>query len=107
MLLLLLLLWWTLALVGAILIYPALGLVAALRAYPPKWGPNVLFLAGALRKLLVLLLLWWRTLLILRVLGRDLGCVAVVLLQERVEIILFLLVGRGQIWAGALALVPL
>lgn len=87
-------------LIGAVVVYPALGLVAALCAYPAKWGPAVLVLVGILRKLRV-------RLLVLGVFRRYLGRVVLVLLQEGIEVVLVVLAGRGQVWAGPLALVPL
>lgn len=80
--------------------YPALGLVAALCAYPVKWGPTVLFLMRIRAILRELLLIW-------HVFGWHLGCSAAVLLQKRIEVVLVLLVGRGQMRAGLLARMPL
>lgn len=44
-------------LVGTVVVYPALALslIAALSAYPAKWGPIVLFLMGIGGELLLLL----------------------------------------------------
>lgn len=107
-LLLLLLVPWlleTLALVllRAVLVYPALGRIASLRAYPVKWGPIVrlLFLARLRRKLLRLR----QVLLVLDVLGRYLG--RIVFLQEGVEVVFVLLVRSGQMRSRPLVLVPL
>ena len=107
-LLLLLLVPWlleTLALVllRAVLVYPALGRIAALRAYPVKWGPIVLllFLARLRRKLLRLR----QILLVLDVLGRYLG--RIVFLQEGIEVVFVLLVRGGQMGSRPLVLVPL
>lgn len=77
------------------MIYPALGLIASLRAYPAKWGPTVLFLARIGNKLLLLLL----DLLVLEIFGRHLGRVVAVLLEEGIEIVLVLLIRRGQMRA--------
>jgi hypothetical protein len=76
-----------------------LGAIAPLGAYPVEWGPAVLLLLGAGGELL--LLLGMRRI----VLGRHLGLVVALLLQERVEIVLVLLVGGGQMRTRAL--VPL
>lgn len=109
-LLLLLLVPWlleTLALVllRAVLVYPALGRIASLRAYPVKWGPIVrllqLFLTRLRRKLLRLR----QVLLVLDVLGRYLG--RIVFLQEGVEVVFVLLVRGGQMRSRPLVLVPL
>jgi len=109
-LLLLLLVPWlleTLALVllRAVLVYPALGRIASLRAYPVKWGPIVrllqLFLTRLRRKLLRLR----QVLLVLDVLGRYLG--RIVFLQEGVEVVFVLLVRGGQMSSRPLVLVPL
>lgn len=107
-LLLLLLVPWlleTLALVllRAVLVYPALGRIASLRAYPVKWGPIVrlLFLTRLRRKLLRLR----QVLLVLDVLGRYLG--RIVFLQEGVEVVFVLLVRSGQMRSRPLVLVPL
>jgi len=107
-LLLLLLVPWlleTLALVllRAVLVYPALGRIASLRAYPVKWGPIVrlLFLTRLRRKLLRLR----QVLLVLDVLGRYLG--RIVFLQEGIEVVFVLLVRGGQMRSRPLVLVPL
>jgi hypothetical protein len=97
------LLFWTLALRRAIVIYPALDLRASLSAYPSKWGPTVLFLVWIWNKLLVLL----GTLLILHVFRWYLGRIVVVVLEEGIEIVLVLFAGSWQVWARALALMPL
>jgi len=108
LLLLLLLVPWlleTLALVllRAVLVYPALGRIASLRAYPVKWGPIVrlLFLARLRRKLLRLR----QVLLVLDILGRYLG--RIVFLQEGIEVVFVLLVRGGQMRSRPLVLVPL
>ena len=71
-----LLLWLlrTLVLVGAVVIYPALLLIATFSAYSVEWGPIVLILVWS--KVL-------RVLLILNIFRRDLRCG--ILLEERVE----------------------
>jgi len=94
----------TLVLLGAVLIYPALGRIAPLGAYPAKWGPIVLFLMRLGNKLLLRLL---PVLLILDVLGRYLGRLVAVFLQEWIEIVLVLLVGGGQMRGRPLVLMPL
>lgn len=102
---LLMLLLLLLLLLRAVLIYPALGRIAALGAYPAKWGPIVLFLVRRRHKLLLRLL---QFLLVLDVLGRHLGRLVVVFLEERVEVVLVLLVGGGQVGRRALVvLMPL
>lgn len=101
----LLMLLLLLLLLRAVLIYPALGRIAALGAYPAKWGPIVLFLVRRRHKLLLRLL---QLLLVLDVLGRHLGRLVVVFLEERVEVVLVLLVGGGQVGRRALVvLMPL
>lgn len=101
----LLMLLLLLLLLRAVLIYPALGRIAALGAYPAKWGPIVLFLVRRRHKLLLRLL---QLLLVLDVLGRHLGRLVVVFLEEGVEVVLVLLVGGGQVGRRALVvLMPL
>lgn len=88
-LLLLLLLLWTLTLVllWAVLIYPALGRIAALCAHPAKWGPNVGFLVQLRSKRLSVL----HVLLIFSVFGRHLRGFVAFLLEERIKVVLVLL----------------
>lgn len=93
----------SLVLIGAVVVYPALGLVAALSADPAKWGPTILFLMRVGSKLLVLLV----ALLVCTIFGRHLGRLVAVLLQKRIQVVLVLLVGDGQMRAGFLALLPL
>jgi hypothetical protein len=83
--------------VGAILGYPALGSIAPLCAYPVEWGPILLALRIRSKLLLPLGVLH-------KVLGRYLGLAVSVLLQERIEVVLVLLGGRGQMRAGPLLL---
>lgn len=82
------------------MVYPALGLITPLCVYSSEWGPIVFALVWVGRKLR-------RMGLVLRVLGWHLGGVAVLLLQKGVEVVLVLLVRRGQMRAGPLPLVPL
>jgi hypothetical protein len=91
-----------LVVIRRVLRYPTLCPVAPLSAYPVERGPILLLLLlllllGVSRELLLLGVLWV-------VLRRHLGLVALVL-QERVEIVLVLLGGDGQMRARAL--VPL
>jgi hypothetical protein len=94
--------------VRRVLRYPALPCaIAPLCAYPVEWGPVLLWLGVPRELLLLLLLLLLGVLLgVLRVvLGRHLGRVVALVLEERVVVVLVLLVGGGQV--GARALVPL
>ena len=74
-----LLLWWlrTLMSVGAVVLYPALLLIATFGAYSVEWGPTVLILMRVWNKML-------RVLLILNILWRYLRRVGI-LLKERVK----------------------
>lgn len=102
LLLVLLLLWvsrllgrGTLVLFGAIAVYPALSAIAPFGVDPSEWGPIVCLLLLLLRiigcKLLLLVLL------ICDVLWRWRGRVAVLVLQEGIQIVLVLLLRRGQV----------
>lgn len=95
LLLVCLLLWQTLGLVlvGTILGYPALCLVAPLSADPVEWGPIVLVLLRVRDELVLRLRRVWI------VLWRYLGLAVVVRLQKGVEVVLFLLVRGGQMRA--------
>lgn len=86
-----------LVLVGAVVIYPALGPIATLSADSAEWGPTILLLVSI------------AALLVLNILGRHLRLVAAVaiVLEKRVQVVFVLLVGRGQMRTRALALVPL
>jgi hypothetical protein len=90
-----LLLWQTLGLVlvGTILGYPALCLVAPLSADPVEWGPIVLVLLRVRDELVLRLRRVWI------VLWRYLRLAMVVRLQKGVEVVLFLLVRGGQMRA--------
>lgn len=77
--------------------YPALGAIAPLSADPVEWGPAVVLLlriAHVLRRVLLLVSLLGI------VLGRYLRLVF--LLEERVEVVLVLLGGGGQMLVRAL-----
>lgn len=87
-------------LVGAVVFYPALLLVATFGAYPVEWGPVLTLVrvrAKLLGMLLVLNILWW-----------HFRCISV-LLEERVQAwAAFVLFDRsGQLLLGAGALVIL
>jgi hypothetical protein len=75
-------------LLWTVLIYPALGRIAALRAHPAKWGPNVGFLMQLCSKWLSRLL---QVLLVFDILGGNLGRFVAFLLEERIEVVLVLL----------------
>lgn len=88
-------------LVGAVMLYPALLLIASFGAYSVEWGPAVLSLVRVCSELLCVLL-------VLEVLGRNLRRTGV-LLEERVEArAAFVLFDRGgQLLLGAVPLVIL
>lgn len=77
-----------LVLIRAVLVYPALPAVASFSADPAKWGPTKLLLLRVRGKLL--LLAW--ILLVLVVFWGYFGIVWSALLEERIEVVLVLLV---------------
>lgn len=94
------LLWLQTLVFGAVVVYPALGVITSLGGHPSEWGPIILVLVRAGRVLL-------RMLLELRVLGRH-ARLLVFLLQERVEVVLVVLVRGCELRAGPAVLpVPL
>lgn len=72
-------------LLWAVVIYPALRVITPFGVNPSEWGPIVLFLVRIGYKLLLVLLE-------LYILGRRLGRVVILLLEEGVQIVLVLLV---------------
>lgn len=91
----------TLVMVGAIVVYPALGAVATapFGVYSSEWGRILLLLRIGYKLLLGMLL-------VVNILRRWLRRV-VFLLEERVQVVLVLLVRHCQMRTRALALIPL
>ena len=89
-----------------LLVYPALAVIAALRAHSSEWGPVVLLLLRIWRILLRVLLLLLLMALERCVFGRHLRML-VLLLQKGVEVVLVVFVRVGEMRAGSLLPVPL
>lgn len=88
---------------GAVVVYPALGVITSLRAHSSEWGPIILLLKRVGRVLL-------RMLLKLRVFWRDVRLLVFVL-QKGVEVVLVVLVRGCEMRAGpgvlSVPLIPL
>jgi hypothetical protein len=93
-------------LVWAVVGYPALRAIAPPGVDANEWGPPVLLLVRVVRRKL-LPVLRMQLLLVCNVFWRRLRRVVVFLLQKWIQVVLVLLVRRGQMRTGPLPLIPL